>query len=223
MTDVSITHRWSTRLSLRNTVFQVEILALLKAMEHAVTLPTQQLTILIDNQASIHSAANPKSHNTIARKIFKLHHSHTHTRVSWIKSHVGCIGKEKEDRLAKEAAEMENFPETPLELPKSFIKKFLRQKMMATWQMNWDDGDTGRLIHNIIPKVSLQPINWTSNEVLFFTEHEPFPSFVQRFKLAETSFCFMGGNRHTNPLCHRLPPTICHHPAKNISQSDSAA
>ncbi|GBM92241.1 hypothetical protein AVEN_203046-1 [Araneus ventricosus] len=43
---VNITHRWSTRLSLRNTVFQAEILALLKAVEHAVTLPTQQLTVV---------------------------------------------------------------------------------------------------------------------------------------------------------------------------------
>ncbi|GBM65050.1 hypothetical protein AVEN_92783-1 [Araneus ventricosus] len=38
-----------TRLSLRNTVFQAEILAFV----HAVALPSQQLTILVDNQASI--------------------------------------------------------------------------------------------------------------------------------------------------------------------------
>ncbi|GBM19505.1 hypothetical protein AVEN_107980-1 [Araneus ventricosus] len=176
-----------------NTVFQAEFLALLKAVEHAVTLPTQQLTILVDNQASINSAENPKSHNSIARKIFKLLHSHPHLRVSWIKAHAGYIGNEEADRLAKEAAETENFPETPLELPKSFIKTFLRQKMLATWQIAWDDGDTGRLIHNIIPKVSLHPINWTRNEVLFFTGHGPFPSFLQRFNIAETSFCFCGG------------------------------
>ncbi|GBN69298.1 hypothetical protein AVEN_163210-1 [Araneus ventricosus] len=63
LTDVNITHRWTTRLSLRNTVFQAEILALLKAVEYADALPTLQRTILIDNQASIKSAANPKSHN----------------------------------------------------------------------------------------------------------------------------------------------------------------
>ncbi|GBN32383.1 hypothetical protein AVEN_109214-1 [Araneus ventricosus] len=125
LTDVDITHRWSTRLSLRNTVFQAEILALLKAVEHAVSLPTQQLTILVDNQASINSAANPKSHNSIARKIFKLLHSHPHIRVSWIKALAGYIGNEEEDRLAKEAAEAENFPETPFELPKSFIQNIL--------------------------------------------------------------------------------------------------
>ncbi|GBM44286.1 hypothetical protein AVEN_23341-1 [Araneus ventricosus] len=175
LTDVNITHRWSTRLSLRNTVFQAEILALLKAVEHAVSLPTQQLTILVDNQASIKSAANPKSHNSIARKIFKLLRSHPHIRVSWIKAHAGYIGNEEADRLAKEAAETENFPETPLELSKSFIKTFLRQKMLATWQMAWDDGDTGRLIHNIISKVSLHPINWTRNEVFFFHRTWAFP------------------------------------------------
>ncbi|GBN35164.1 hypothetical protein AVEN_103097-1, partial [Araneus ventricosus] len=120
LTDVNITHIWTTRLSLRNTVFQAEILALLKAVEHAVSLPTQQLSILVHNKASINSAANPKSHNSIARKIFKLLHSHPHIRVSWIKAHAGYIENEEADRLAKEAAETENFPETPLELPKSY-------------------------------------------------------------------------------------------------------
>ncbi|GBN65964.1 hypothetical protein AVEN_167864-1, partial [Araneus ventricosus] len=220
LTDVNITHRESTRLSLRNTVFQAEILALLKAVEHCVTLPTQQLTILIDNQASIKSAANPKSHNSIARN-FKLLHSHPHIRVSWIKLHAGYIGNEEADRLAKEAAETENFPETPLELPKSFIKTFLRQKMLASWQMAWDDGDTGRLIHNIISKDCLDSINWTRNEVLFFTGHGSFPSFLQRFNLAETSFCSCGGIGtpiHYATVCllttsyHMAPPSQQHQP-----------
>ncbi|GBO13043.1 hypothetical protein AVEN_215255-1 [Araneus ventricosus] len=221
LTDVNITHRWSTRLSLRNTDFQAEILALLKAVEHAVSLPTQQQTVLVDNQASINSAANPKSHNSIARKIFKLLHSHPHIRVSWIKAHAGYRGNEEVDRLAKEAAETENFPETPLELPKSFIKTFLRQKMLASWQMACDDGDTGRLIHNIIPKVSLHPINWTRNEVLFFTGHGPFPSFLHRFNPAETSFCSCGGIGtpiHYATVCllttsyHMAPPSQQHQP-----------
>ncbi|GBN35604.1 hypothetical protein AVEN_174293-1 [Araneus ventricosus] len=60
MTDNKITHRWSTRLSIRNTVFQAEILAILKAVEHTVALPTQQLTIHVEKQAIIQSAAKPK-------------------------------------------------------------------------------------------------------------------------------------------------------------------
>ncbi|GBM64682.1 hypothetical protein AVEN_175184-1 [Araneus ventricosus] len=93
--------------------------------------------------------------------------------------------------------------------------------MLATWQMAWDDGDTGRLIYNIIPKVSLQPINWTRNEVLFFTGHGPFPSFLQRFNLSETSFCSCGGIStpiHYATVCllttsyHMAPPSQQHQP-----------
>ncbi|GBM62011.1 hypothetical protein AVEN_199313-1 [Araneus ventricosus] len=93
--------------------------------------------------------------------------------------------------------------------------------MLATWQMAWDDGDTGRLIHIIIPKVSLHPINWTRNEVLFFTGHGPFPSFLHRFNLAETSFCScgeIGTPIHYATVCllttsyHMAPPSQQHQP-----------
>ncbi|GBM23129.1 hypothetical protein AVEN_150542-1 [Araneus ventricosus] len=50
--------------------------------------------ILVDNQANIQSAAKPKSRNTIARKIYKLVHLHTHIRVTCIKVSVGYIGNE---------------------------------------------------------------------------------------------------------------------------------
>ncbi|GBN37628.1 hypothetical protein AVEN_139983-1 [Araneus ventricosus] len=64
---------------------------------------------------------------------------------------------------------------------------------MAIWLMAWDDRATGRFIHSIIPKVSLQPINWRSRQVLFFTVRWFFPSYPQRFILAETSFRSCGG------------------------------
>ncbi|GBO22618.1 hypothetical protein AVEN_141523-1 [Araneus ventricosus] len=180
---------------------------------------------------SIKSAANSKSHNSIARNVFKLLHSHPHIRVSWMKAHSGYIGNEEAYRL--EAAGTENFPETPLEFPKSFFKTFLRQKMLATWQMTWDDGDTGRLIQNIIPKVSLQPINWTCTKVLFFTGHGPFPSFRQRFNLAETSFCSCGGIGipiHYATVCllitsYRMaPPSQQHHPVwfRSVAKNSTA-
>ncbi|GBO07270.1 hypothetical protein AVEN_17168-1 [Araneus ventricosus] len=87
--------------------------------------------------------------------------------------------------------------------------------------MTWNDGDTGRLIHYIIPKVSLQPISWTCNEILFFTGHGPFPSFLQRFNLAETSFCSCGGIAtpiYYAAVCllttsdHMAPPSQNHQP-----------
>ncbi|GBN01112.1 hypothetical protein AVEN_158488-1 [Araneus ventricosus] len=119
---------------------------------------------------------------------------------------------------------MEIFPETPLELPKFFIKIFLRQKMLATWKMAWDDGDTGRLIHNIIPKVSLHPINWTCNEVLFFTGHGPFLRFSIDSILPKPLSVLVGESVHQSIMLRfasSQPPTILHHPANNISQYGS--
>ncbi|GBM41085.1 hypothetical protein AVEN_28857-1 [Araneus ventricosus] len=70
--------------------------------------------------------------------------------------------------------------------------------------MAWGDGDTGRLIHNIIPKVSLLPINRTRSEVLFFTWAFPFVS--PKIQPCRNLILFLWGNRHTNPLCYSLPP-----------------
>ncbi|GBN02188.1 hypothetical protein AVEN_59416-1 [Araneus ventricosus] len=41
-----------------------------------------------------------------------------------------------------------------------------------------------------------------SLEVLFFTAHGPFPSFLPCRNL----ILFFWGNRHINPLCYGLPP-----------------
>ncbi|GBL85894.1 hypothetical protein AVEN_63210-1 [Araneus ventricosus] len=95
----------------------------------------------------------------------------------------------KKKQIGKEAAETENIPETPVYLPKSLIKTIMHQKMMATWQIFWDDGDPGRFIHNILSKVSLQSVNWTPKEVLFYIGYGPFPSYLHRVNLAETSYC----------------------------------
>ncbi|GBL88113.1 hypothetical protein AVEN_133754-1 [Araneus ventricosus] len=96
----------------------------------------------------------------------------------------------------------------------------------STWQIAWDDGDTGMLIHNIIPKVRLQPINWTGKEVLFFTGHGLFPLFLQRSTLPKPHFVLVGESAHQSIMLRfasSQPPTIRHHPANNISQYGSAA
>ncbi|GBN12212.1 hypothetical protein AVEN_242245-1 [Araneus ventricosus] len=68
----------ATRLSLCATAPpRQKFSSFLKAVEHNVTLPTQQLTILVDNQASMNLQQNPKSSKfNCPQKSSKLTSSH---------------------------------------------------------------------------------------------------------------------------------------------------
>ncbi|GBO27192.1 hypothetical protein AVEN_261416-1 [Araneus ventricosus] len=59
--------------------------------------------------------------------------------------------------------------------------------MINAWQKNWNEGKTGRKVHDILPKVSLSPSIWGRAEVLFFTGHSPFQYILKRFHLSHTS------------------------------------
>ncbi|GBM34305.1 hypothetical protein AVEN_253022-1 [Araneus ventricosus] len=63
--------------------------------------------------------------------------------------------------------------------------------MLEKWQTSWKDGDTGRKIYNIMPSVSLRPINWIKEDVIFFS-HRPFPAYLKRFHLSDSYFCSCG-------------------------------
>ncbi|GBM43527.1 hypothetical protein AVEN_96189-1 [Araneus ventricosus] len=97
------------------------------AADHATNLPHQPITILVDNQANVQAAANPRSRNTTAREICKSLITNKHMHTSWIKAHVGQEGNEEEDRLEKEAAESDRDP-LSVKIPISFLKLILRKK-----------------------------------------------------------------------------------------------
>ncbi|GBM53556.1 hypothetical protein AVEN_573-1 [Araneus ventricosus] len=64
--------------------------------------------------------------------------------------------------------------------------------MMKQWQSEWGKGDKGRSTFNIFPKVSLQLANWTRADILLFTGHGPFPSYLNIFHLANSLLCSCG-------------------------------
>ncbi|GBN70582.1 hypothetical protein AVEN_58893-1 [Araneus ventricosus] len=72
--------------------------------------------------------------------------------------------------------------------------------MMEDWQSDWEDEDTGRSTLNILPRVSTQPCYWKREEILFFTGHGPFPSYLKRFNFALTANCPRGNTQTWNTL-----------------------
>ncbi|GBO04238.1 hypothetical protein AVEN_61920-1 [Araneus ventricosus] len=128
----NIVYKWLAKLQDYNTVFQAELLALKHATDHATSLPHQPITILVDNQASVQAAANPRSINTTAREICKSLITNKHIHISWIKARVGYDGNEETDGLAKEAAESDRNP-LSVKAPISFLKSVFKKKMTEDW------------------------------------------------------------------------------------------
>ncbi|GBM40652.1 hypothetical protein AVEN_111281-1 [Araneus ventricosus] len=95
-------------------------------------------------------------------------------------------------RLAKDATQ-HGQPYTLTKLPKLHIKGLLRKSMLEEWQTSWKNGDTGRKIYNIMPSVSLRPTNWIREDVIFFSQHGPFPAYLKRFHLSDSDYCSCGG------------------------------
>ncbi|GBM77655.1 hypothetical protein AVEN_226043-1 [Araneus ventricosus] len=87
--------------------------------------------------------------------------------------------------------------------------------MMDDCQFDWEDENTGRSTFNILPRVSTQPCYWKQEDILFFTGHGPFPSYLKRFILASTSNCPCG-NTNGSPLHYATEciPSACFHMTK---------
>ncbi|GBM74027.1 hypothetical protein AVEN_57826-1 [Araneus ventricosus] len=132
------------------------------------------------------ASSNSKSTNETARKIFKI--LLTNPRISLVgkKAHAGNIGNERADQLAKDATQ-HGQPYSLTKLPKPHIEGLLRKSILAEWQTSWKNGDTGRKIYNIMPT------NWIREDVIFFSQHGPFPAYLKRFHLSDSDYCSCGG------------------------------
>ncbi|GBN50541.1 hypothetical protein AVEN_198016-1, partial [Araneus ventricosus] len=186
------THNWSAKLNDNSTVFQAELTALKEAVELATQYPpSTSISIHVDNRASLQATSNPKTTSPTARKIFIALLNNTNITLHWIKAHAGHEGNEKADQLAKEASATGNMYDNQ-KLPKPYIKSILKNKMMQQWQLEWNKSDTGKKIRDILPKVSTHSANWSREEIIFFSEHGPFPAYRKRFGLHESDICGCG-------------------------------
>ncbi|GBM04900.1 hypothetical protein AVEN_252837-1 [Araneus ventricosus] len=114
----------------------------------------------------------------------------------------GYDRNEEADRQIKEAAESDRDP-LFVKAPISFLKPFFKKKMMEDQQSDWEDEDTGRSTFNMLPRISTHPRYWNKEEILFFTGHGPFPSYLKRFNIASTANCLCG-NTNDTPLDYAL-------------------
>ncbi|GBO06755.1 hypothetical protein AVEN_202696-1 [Araneus ventricosus] len=153
--NYAIIASWQGKLDHSNSVFRAEILAIKTAIEASSSLH-RPIKIWTESLSSLMAILNPKSHHSMVREIHTVLLSHKHIHLRWLKAHIGYLGNECADQFAKEAITKGD----PFFLPEplSYLKSEIMSAALSIWQGNLDNGETGRSICDIVPRVSNKPV-----------------------------------------------------------------
>ncbi|GIX87617.1 uncharacterized protein CEXT_760061 [Caerostris extrusa] len=205
-------YNWQGKLNTKNSVYQAELLAILKALQWAKNKDFSQISIKTDSMSSLQANKKFLNKNNLVQKIRneiqeirpKL------LKIEWIKAHSGIVGNERADYLAKDATINPNTLSESLPTPKSFIKHQLKQLFIQQWQEEWNTANTGRRTHNFIPKVSH---NMSTNLLItyFVTGHGPFPTYLNSFCITDNDTCLCGEPGSPDHYLFSCPLTDLNH------------
>ncbi|GBN06635.1 hypothetical protein AVEN_215809-1 [Araneus ventricosus] len=176
----AITKTWKAKLTLANTVFQAEILALKAAIQWANT-ENEEVNIWSDSESILQALKSLYVKSKIIQEAQIILIGNARIRLGWGKAHIGLKGNETAYTLTKEATTDGILAN--LQFPKSYLKNQLLQISLSHWQAEWDNGETGRSMFSIILKISNKQQHWSRECIQFETGHGPFPSFLNRFGL----------------------------------------
>ncbi|GBO12617.1 hypothetical protein AVEN_73809-1 [Araneus ventricosus] len=95
-----------------------ELIALQEVVKYAQN-HQKQVTTWSDSQSSLKALLNQKSNSPIARSIQDSLYNTHNIRLGWIRAHVGHLGNEKADQLAKEVITSTEAAVLTVPLPRS--------------------------------------------------------------------------------------------------------
>jgi ribonuclease HI len=168
--ESSILAEQSTYLGTMATVYQAEIYAIGQAALHIINHPDlipnsiKFIDIVTDSKSALHALDAMSSNSKLVIDCMKtLERLQTRVNVSihWIKAHVGHIGNEKADQLAKLGTQKLSFhvePIIPVSLAwtKSKIRSYLYKEWTERWQSMNEARQTKIFFPHPNPKKSKQ-------------------------------------------------------------------
>ena len=123
------------------SVFTAELVAIKMALVKIRQVIDRTVTLYSDSYSALQALMAFKSENKLVQEIQELIYELDQRRVvvifCWIPSHVGIMGNERADKLAKAALELEKEGQ-----PRVFFsdfKSFLKEKVFSSWKDRWKD------------------------------------------------------------------------------------
>ncbi|GIY78163.1 putative 115 kDa protein in type-1 retrotransposable element R1DM [Caerostris darwini] len=142
------------RLSDSATVYMAELAAIEKAIDYAIKHSKSPANIISDSRSVLLALENLNNLDPSILLIKNKIMNYTgQVRLFWIKAHVGHMGNERADVLAKEAT---NSPDIQLSTDADlhFIKQLIKKDILAEWQDRWSNSTKGREVFILLPKSS---------------------------------------------------------------------
>jgi ribonuclease HI len=145
--DNNIIHEMSAYLGTMTTVFQAEIFAIGQAAHYIIlhkdilNRGIESIDIITDSKAALLAIDSICTSSKIVydcmKALDKLQES-VDVTIHWTKAHVGHIGNERADQLAKEGTHKRSYQVEPiLPVPRSWIKKKINQYIHQEWTNRW--------------------------------------------------------------------------------------
>ena len=194
------------RLNFRCTNNLSEQAAILKSLEYLQTtnMAAKMVTVYTDSQTTLDSIKNARIHTSLIDKIRlqtrKLEQADWNVRFCWVKAHVGTLGNEPADRLAKEAATNADIAICYNKIPKSVVLRELEKTSVEKWQSIWNCSTKGNATEEYFPIVTERlnmKISTNQHLTTMLKGHDNKKSYLNRFKIITSSVCPCGKNDQT--------------------------
>jgi hypothetical protein len=122
-------------------------------------------------------------------------------KISWIKAHVGVVGNDLADRLAKAAASDSDAKIAFSSLPMFTLISKIEQETKLNWQKEWEECTQAQIRKEFFPKVQdRQNLKLDVTPILteMVTGHGKTRSYLHRFKILEKAACPCGNGDQTS-------------------------